>query len=200
MNSYKNLIFDFGGVLVDWNPRYLYDRYFGNPEKASWFIANICTPSWNEQTDVGMPFSVALAQVKGLHPEWSEAIDVYISRWPEMLGGTLPGMEETLKKLKDKGFGLYGLSNWSGETFRRIEPDYPIFALLDGFVISGEEKLIKPDPRIYRLLLDRYHLNASDCLYIDDRQANVDAAKELGMGGLLFVTPRLLNLDLEILL
>lgn len=198
--QYTNLVFDFGGVLVDWNPRYLYDRYFEDPQRAQWFIANICTSEWNVRSDIGEPFSELIAELKGKYPQWSDAIDAYLTRWEEMLGGTLPGMENLLKSLKAKGYGLYGLSNWSGETFRRIEPSYPIFSLLDGFLLSGEEKLIKPDPAFYERLLCKYSLKAQDCLFVDDRQENVDAALKLGFGGLRFITPRLFKEDLEIIL
>ncbi len=182
----ENLIFDFGGVLIDWDPHHLYDPYFGSRAQTDWFLANICTMDWNVQMDAGKPFSEGIAELSAKHPEWSREIEMYFSRWIEMIGGPVPGMYEMLCDLKAAGHRLFGLSNWSMETFVQVRDHYPVLKLLEGMVVSGEEGVIKPSPEIYRRLLDRFGLRAEDCIFIDDNPANVAAAEALGIRGILF--------------
>lgn len=182
----KTLIFDFGGVLVDWNPHYLYDGYFGDVAKTDWFLANICTMPWNEQMDGGKPFSQGIAELSAIHPEWAKEIEMYFTRWIEMMGDEIEGMYSLLQDLKADGYPLYGLTNWSAETFCQVQDRYPIFGLLDGKVVSGEEHCLKPSPEIYRILLDRYHLNPAECIFIDDRESNLRGAEAVGIQGMLF--------------
>lgn len=182
----KNLIFDFGGVLIDWNPHYLYDSYFGDRAKTDWFLANICTMEWNGQVDAGKPMAEATAELVAKFPEWKKEIEMYFGRWIEMIGEAIPGMYELLLELKARGHRLFGLSNWSAETFVQIKEDFPALKLLEGMVVSGYVKCLKPSPEIYQLLLDRYSLKASDCIFIDDNAANVAAANSLGIRGILF--------------
>lgn len=182
----RNIIFDYGAVLVDWNPHHLFDPYFGDPEKTSWFLGNICTMQWNSEVDCGKPMAEAVAQLQALHPEWAKEIDMYFSRWIEMMGGEIPGMYELVSELKENGFGVYGLTNWSSETFCQVRHRYPIFDLMDGMVVSGEEHVIKPDAAIFRILLERYSLEASECLFTDDNPANVTGARAVGLQAVLF--------------
>lgn len=177
----KNIVFDFGGVLIDWNPRHLYRKYFKTEEEMEYFLANVCTPEWNACQDAGRPFAEGIAIAKASHPEYSEAIEIYFSRWDEMVSGAIDKNVELLKKYNEDGYGIYGLTNWSAETLPRVIPRYPFFKLFDGIVVSGVEKIIKPDPRIYRILFERYGLNPAECLFIDDSPANLETAKELGM-------------------
>ena len=181
-----NLIFDFGGVLIDWNPHYLYDPYFGDRAKTDWFLANICTMEWNGQVDAGKPMAEATAELVARFPEWKKEIEMYFGRWIEMIGDAIPGMYELLLELKSRGHRLFGLSNWSAETFVQIKEDFPSLKLLEGMVVSGYVNLLKPSPEIYQLLLDRYSLNASDCIFIDDNAANVAGAEAVGIHGILF--------------
>ena len=181
-----NLIFDFGGVLIDWNPHYLYDSYFGDRAKTDWFLANICTMKWNEQVDAGKPMAEATAELVAKFPEWKKEIEMYFGRWIEMIGEAIPGMYELLLELKARGHRLFGLSNWSAETFVQIKEDFPALKLLEGMVVSGYVKCLKPSPEIYQLLLDRYSLKASDCVFIDDNAANVTGAEAVGIHGILF--------------
>ena len=181
-----NLIFDFGGVLIDWNPHYLYDSYFGDRAKTDWFLANICTMKWNEQVDAGKPMAEATAELVAKFPEWKKEIEMYFGRWIEMIGEAIPGMFELLLELKARGHRLFGLSNWSAETFVQIKEDFPALKLLEGMVVSGYVKCLKPSPEIYQLLLDRYSLKASDCVFIDDNAANVAGAEAVGIRGILF--------------
>ena len=181
MKPLKNIIFDFGGVLVDWNPRYLYDKYFGDEERSEWFLNNICLYSWNLQMDGGKPFAEGVRELQALHPEWAEAIAIYHTRWIEMMGGEVEGTADVLRRLKAAGYKIYGLTNWSAETFPMICDTYPVFGEFDGIVVSGEEHLLKPDAAIYRCLLDRYALIPEESIFIDDNEANVAAALELGI-------------------
>lgn len=190
----KNIIFDFGGVLIDWNPLHLYNRYFlGDEAKARWFIDNICTMEWNVQMDAGKPFADGIRELTDLHPEWADAIAAYRARWQEMIGGPIPGMTDVVHQLKDAGYHVFGLSNWSWETLSTIIDDYPVIKELEGVVISGLEYVIKPQPEIYRLLLERYRLKADECVFIDDNLANVQGAEAVGMHGLLFAGPEMLK-------
>ena len=141
----KNIIFDFGGVLVDWNPHRLLDTYFGSREKADWFIENVCTSEWNGQMDAGKPFAQGIAELSAVYPEWATEIQVYFDRWIEMMGNEIPGMRALIQRIKAKGYPVYGLTNWSCETFCQVRDVYPIFGLIDKMLISGEEHLIKPD-------------------------------------------------------
>lgn len=193
----KNIVFDFGGVLVDWNPRYLYDKYFGNEERSQWFLDNICLYSWNLQMDGGKPFAEGVSELQAEHPEWAEAIGIYHTRWIEMMGGEVEGTADVLRALKRAGYGIYGLTNWSAETFPLIRDTYPVFGEFDGIVVSGEEHLLKPDAAIYRCLLDRYGLQAEESIFIDDNAANVEAARGVGMKALRFENARQLADELR---
>lgn len=193
----KNIVFDFGGVLVDWNPRYLYDKYFGDEERSQWFLDNICLYSWNLQMDGGKPFAEGVRELQAEHPEWTEAIGIYHTRWIEMMGGEVEGTADVLRALKRAGYGIYGLTNWSAETFPLIRDTYPVFGEFDGIVVSGEEHLLKPDAAIYRCLIDRYGLQAEESIFIDDNAANVEAARGVGMKALRFESARQLADELR---
>lgn len=182
----RNIIFDFGGVLIDWNPRHLYDNYFGNTEQSQWFLENICTMQWNLQMDKGKPFAEGIAELTAQYPEWTDAIALYRSQWIQMIGGEIKGMYEYLQQLKAQGFHLYGLTNWSTETLAEVINDYPVFRLFEGIVVSGEEHLLKPDPAIYECLLRRYRLQPAECLFIDDNPDNILGARQAGISALLF--------------
>lgn len=193
----KNIVFDFGGVLVDWNPHHLYDKYFGSREKAEWFLNNICLYSWNLQMDGGKPFAEGVAELQAEHPEWSEAIAIYHTRWIEMMNGEIEGMASVIRRLKMAGYGVYGLTNWSAETFPMIRDTYPVFQEFDGIVVSGEEHLLKPDEAIYKCLLERYDLQAEESLFIDDNADNVVGARNVGMKAIQFTSAVELERELK---
>ena len=182
----KNIIFDFGRVLVDWIQHYLYDPYFGSKEKTDWFIQHICTIEWNNQTDVGKTFAQAIAEKTAEFPEWEKEIRMYGDQWIQMIGDPIPGMYEWILRLKQDGYSIYGLTNWSTETFPLVRHRFPVFDLLDGIVMSGEEKIAKPDHRIYHILLSRYQLSPHECVFIDDNAHNIAAAQALGIHGIQF--------------
>ena len=193
----KNIVFDFGGVLVDWNPHHLYDKYFGSREKAEWFLNNICLYSWNLQMDGGKPFAEGVAELQAEHPEWSEAIAIYHTRWIEMMNGEIEGMVSVVKRLKAAGYGVYGLTNWSAETFPMVRDTYPVFQEFDGIVVSGEEHLLKPDAAIYKCLLERYALQAEESLFVDDNADNVVGARNVGMKAIQFTSAVELERELK---
>ena len=188
----KNIIFDYGGVLLDWNPHYLYDPYFGNKDKAEWFLTNICTYEWNAQHDNGKPVAEGTAELIALHPEWEKEIRLYYDDFMGMMGGQIPGMEDLVKDLKAKGYRIFGLSNWSEETFSQVRHVYPILDLMEDMVISGIEHVMKPDHRIFELALNRFGIKAEETVFIDDNPNNVQAANEVGIQGILFQSKDLL--------
>ena len=182
----KNIIFDFGNVIVPWNPRIPFERYFGDKQKAAWFIENICPIEWHSQVDKGMSFKEVIAQGVAKHPEWEKEINLYFDFWEEMFGPQTEGIYEFMQELKTEGFHLFGLTNWSYELFPRTVDMYPAFSLLEDYVISGKERILKPDREIYLRLLNRFGLKAEECIFLDDVQANVDGANAVGIHGIRF--------------
>lgn len=182
----KNVIFDFGCVLVYWSQHNLYDTHFGSKEETDWFVDNICTWEWNNQTDLGKSFAESVAEKVAEYPEWETEIRMYWERWEDMLNGEVPGMKEWICELKNAGYKVYGLSNWSHETFPMVKDKYEAFSMMDGIVMSGEELIAKPDLRIYKILLERYGLKAEECVFIDDRKENIIAGEQVGIRGIIF--------------
>lgn len=182
----KNIIFDFGGVLLDWNPRYLYKSYFNNDEEMEHFLADICNGEWNIKQDAGRPFAEAVKELQAKSPEYAEAIQMYDDDWEKMLKCELTESIDLLKELKSMGYGIYGLTNWSAEKIGYAFANYSFFSLFDGIVVSGVEKVVKPDRKIYEILLERYSLKPGECVFIDDSQDNVDMAKVLGINAIRF--------------
>ena len=175
----RNIVFDFGGVLVDWNPEYLFKDVFSVRSELDYFLENICTPDWNEEQDAGRSLSEAIRTLQERHPKYHDEIRLYYDEWTTMLGGPIEQNVALLVPLKMK-YRLFGLTNWSAETFPIAYDLYPLFQEFEGIVISGVERLAKPDKRIYQLLLQRYDLAADQSLFIDDNLRNVRAAIALG--------------------
>lgn len=193
----QNIIFDFGAVLVDWNPRYLYGPYFNDEQKLNYFLETVCPYEWNTTVDAGRSTEEAMDERVALYPEWEKEIHMYYRSWIKMMGDHIEGMLSIVKELKEKGYKLYGLSNWSKETFPLIVDDYEVFSYLEGYVVSGFEGVKKPDPKIYNILMERYHLNPEECLFIDDSPANIDAGRAVGIQGILFTDAQSLRAQLE---
>ena len=184
------IIFDFGGVLIDWNPRYLYRKLFPGDEPAmERFLAEVGFDEWNRLQDAGRPFSIAVVELCARHPQHCELIRLYDQRYPESLNGAIPGTVDILRRLWTAGLPLYGLSNWPAEKFNLIRPDYEFFGWFRGMVISGEVGVAKPDPRIFHLLLEQAGRPADECLLIDDSAANIAAADALGFQTIHFHNP-----------
>ena len=189
-SNIDTIIFDLGGVLIDWNPRYVYRTIFDTEEEIDDFLANVCTHDWNAQQDAGRPLDEATQMLIEQHPDWEEEIRAYYGRWTEMLGGPIYETVELLENLKAAGrYRLYALTNWSAETFDVPQERYDFLKIFEGIVVSGVEKLIKPDPAIYRVLIDRYSLNPGKSVFIDDSIHNVKGANSVGLNGIHFKSP-----------
>lgn len=181
----QNIIFDFGGVLIDWNPVYLYSSVFETEEEMNYFLDNICRYEWNLLQDAGRPVSEATMLLQKEHPKYSEQIAYYYGRWEEMLGGIIEENVNLIMPLK-KRYKLYGLTNWSAETLPIAMDKYSFFKDLDGIVVSGDEKIVKPDPKLYEILLNRYNIDAESSLFIDDNLDNIKTADKMGFKTLHF--------------
>ncbi|MDR4954673.1 HAD family phosphatase [Chryseobacterium sp. ES2] len=177
----KNIIFDFGGVLMDWNPRYYFKDYFNDNEKMEYFLENITHDEWNIEQDRGRSLAEGTEiQVKKF-PEWEKEIRAFYDNWTVMLKSDIPQNVEVLRKLKNTDYQLFGLTNWSEETFPYALENYDFFQIFDGkIVVSGTEKLIKPDPKIWHVLLNRYNIKAEESVFIDDNTKNIEMAQSLG--------------------
>ena len=194
----KNIIFDFGGVLVDWNPHYLFDGYFNDIDKSNWFIKNVCNTEWNAEMDGGKTFAQGVAERIAQFPDFADALRLYQSNWMDTMGEEIPGMYDLIKSLKNNGFPvIYGLTNWSAETFPQVQKKYKIFDLIDNIVVSGEVRQLKPNPEIYLTLLKKYNLKAEESLFIDDNIKNIEGAKNVGINAILFQGAEKLKEDLE---
>jgi len=193
----KVIIFDFGGVLIDWSPHYLYRQFFNDDNAVDRFLDEIGFFEWNTEQDRGRPFAEAVAEHCRRFPQYAEQIKAYDIYWEEFIGGPIQPTVDILYDLKLRGHTLYGLTNWSAEKFKLIRSLYEFFDLLDDIVISGEVKLVKPDPRIYTLLLEKIGVKPEACLFIDDSQKNIQAAEKLGFGTVLFESPEQLRIELQ---
>lgn len=191
----KNIVFDFGGVLIDWNPRYLYQDYFDSKEEMEYFLANVCTQTWNEEQDRGRSLAQGSEILQKQFPQHRFYIDLFYKEWSKMIKSEIHESVAILYHLKEK-HKLYGLSNWSAETFPIAWERFSFFKEFDGIVLSGQEKTIKPEKKIFEILLQRYQLKAQECFFIDDVAKNVVAAQELGINAVLFSNPQQLKNDL----
>ena len=191
MAGIKNIVFDLGGVLVDWNPDYVYKKIFNNDEtKMKWFYQNVCTPDWNEEQDAGRSLAEATELLVKEFPEHEENIRAYYGRWEEMLGGPIKETVSILQKLKEnKQHKLYALTNWSHETFPIALARYDFLHWFDGRVVSGEERTRKPFKRIYEVLIKKFSLDPAASVYTDDNPRNLHPAADLGFHTIHFQSP-----------
>jgi len=192
----KAVVFDLGGVLIDWDPRYLYRKLLADEAAVEEFLATVCTPEWNAEQDRGRPFAEGVAELVERHPAHAAAIAAYAERWPEMLAGDIPGTVELLAELRAAGMPLYALTNWSAETFVIARERFAFLSWFDGVLVSGEERMIKPDPAFFRLLQERFGLAPEATFYVDDAEANVAAARALGLDAVRFTGPEQLRREL----
>lgn len=198
MNKIDTIIFDLGGVLIDWNPRHLYRTIYKTETEIDWFLENICTPEWNDQQDAGRPFGEATAELLQKFPEHRQPILAWYGRWKETISGPISGTVEILKTIRDSNkYRLYALTNWSAETFPWALENFEFLHWFEGIVVSGIEKVRKPDPEFYQRLFDRYSVHPSRAILIDDNLKNVEGAEKLGLGGIHFHTPELLKEELR---
>ena len=180
------LVFDLGGVLVDWDPRYLMERVITDPGRLEHFLTHVCPEEWADPVNRGEPFADALARRRAEFPAWAAEIEAYVTRWPEMVRGALPGTEELLRELDAAGAPLLALSNWPADTFWVARERFAVLEVFTEIVVSGFVGAMKPDPAIFDVLLDRSGRPAHECVLVDDRAGNVAAARDAGLGGILF--------------
>ena len=182
----KNLILDFGKVLVDYDFETFFRKNIPNPQRCEAVTTILCDPETLNTFDrESKPLDKIVDDLIALHPEYEAEIHMFVEHYPEIIIGEMPGMYELLTSLKEQGLKLYGLTNWCSKVHLTMQ-QYPIFSLLDGRVISSEEHLIKPEPAIYQCLLDRYNLNPEECLFADDKPVNIQGALAMGMHGIVF--------------
>jgi len=197
------ILFDLGGVLIDWNPRYLYRKLFESEDEMEYFLKEVADMEWNEQQDAGRPFEEAIQLLTEQHPKYTNEIESYFFRWKEMLNGPIEGTLEIFRQLKrKKELPIYALTNWSAQTFPIARELYPFLGWFDGILVSGEEKMKKPAHRIYHLTTERFQINPATTLFIDDSLRNVNAAIECGYQAVQFESPEKLSVllsELEIL-
>jgi 2-haloacid dehalogenase len=197
-HSINTIIFDLGAVLVDWNPRYLYRKIFSSEEEITWFLENICTSEWNEKQDAGRSFEEGTQELVAQFPEYASAIQAWYDRWQETIQGDIPGTVEIFQELRQRQrFKFYGLTNWSEQTFPWALQRFEFLHWFDGIVVSGVEKTRKPFPEFYQILFDRYQVNPSEAIFIDDNINNIVGGKDVGLHTIHFQSPEQLRSDLR---
>ena len=193
----NTVIFDLGGVLIDWNPRYLYRKLFASEAEVDWFLQNICTAEWNDEQDAGRSFEEATQELIRKFPTYREPIAAWYGRWQETIGGPIDGTVDILKSIRDSGkYRLYALTNWSAETFPWALDNFEFLHWFEGIVVSGVEKCRKPLPQFFHILFDRYNINPGEAIFIDDNLKNIEGAKALGLNTITFTSPEHLSQQL----
>jgi len=193
----RDCIFDLGGVVVDWNPRNLYRKMFQDEAAMEAFLEEIGFGEWNMEQDRGRSFQEGVRLLSSRYPHHAELIAAYDQRWEESIPGPIVGTLELLQELRGAGYALHALTNWSAEKFTVAERRFDFATWFDQVVVSGREGICKPDPAIFHILLDRIGRSATDCLFVDDSEANVRAAERLGLTAILFLSPEQLSDELR---
>lgn len=194
----NTIIFDLGGVLIDWNPRYLYRKIFRTEAEVTWFLEHICTSEWNDEQDAGRSFEEATRELIRKHPEFEEPISAWYGRWHETISGPIEGTVKILKEIKESDrFRLYALTNWSAETFPWALDNFDFLHWFEGIVVSGVEKCRKPLPEFFRILFSRYNVKPSEAIFIDDNVQNIKGAQALGLNTITFTSPDQLHAELQ---
>ena len=194
-----NVVFDLGMVLIEWDPRHLYRKVFPDEDKMEWFLREVCHGDWNLEQDRGRSFDNAVIEAISRHPDHAAEIAMFRDRWMEMVPGAIQGSVDILEELHIKGVPLYAITNWNGDTFRATRSRFGFLSLFRDIVVSGDEKVIKPDPAIYHLLITRNGLKPKECVFIDDSLKNVVGAKAVGWEALHFTGPARLRSELQAL-
>ena len=199
MKKIDTIIFDLGGVLIDWNPEYVFlDVFNRDRKKMQWFFDHICTSDWNENQDAGYPMAQATEDKVALFPEYEKEIRMFYGRWVEMLGDSITGTVDILKKFIDsEDYKVIALTNWSAETFPIALERFEFLHWFEGIIVSGEEKTRKPFNDIYNLTLERFNIKAENAIFIDDNLRNIEAANNLGLNGIQFESPEQLIIHLK---
>lgn len=194
----STIVFDVGGVLVDWDPRHLYRKVFDDPDEMEAFLAEVCTWEWHHRHDAGVPFAESIPALSQAFPEHADLIAMWETRYGEMIPGEIPGTADVVRDLHARGDRLLVLSNMPSEVWTPLTERFDWFALFEGWVVSGEEKLVKPDPRLYRILIERFDVDPAASVFVDDRVENVDAAAALGFDAVLFTDAESLRRSLNV--
>ncbi len=192
----KTIVFDLGGVLIDWKPSHLYEKIFSDLDEMEYFLKEVCSLDWNSHMDVDKSFLDGIDELVPKFPQYEEQIRAYYLRWEEMIVGEFPGTVKILRELKEAGFPLAALSNWSSETFPRVKDQYEFLSWFNPLVISGYIGYKKPDPEPFQILLHELNLNAGDCIFIDDMEDNIREARRQGFEAIQFSSPEQLRADL----
>jgi 2-haloacid dehalogenase len=196
VNTIETVIFDLGGVLIDWNPRYLYRKIFDTEGEIDWFLENICTGEWNDKQDAGRSFAAATEELISRHPEWEFQIRAWYDRWEETINGPIQGTVEILDYFRQSHHRLYALTNWSAESFPIASEKFEFLQWFEGIVVSGVEKTRKPFPEVYHILFERYSIEPSKSLFIDDNRKNIETGKAIGLNVIHFQNPEQLRNEL----
>jgi 2-haloacid dehalogenase len=191
------VVFDVGNVLLRWDPRNLYRTIFDDETEMEWFLSNVCTPPWNLEQDRGRDWEEAVAVLARDHPAHEPSIRAFHERWEETVSGTIDENVALLHRLRAAGVPNYCITNFSGPKFLLTQERFPFLTGFDGVIVSGDEKVLKPEPEIYTLLLDRYDLMPGECIFVDDSKANVEGARAVGMHAIHFVEPMDLAAELR---
>ncbi|MEL7210215.1 MAG: HAD family phosphatase [Actinomycetota bacterium] len=199
MSDSPTVVFDLGGVLIDWDPRHLYRKLIPDEAEMEHFLAEVCTMEWHQRHDAGRSFEDGVAEAVERHPEHRELIEAWHHRFPEMVPGALPETVALLGDVVALGEPVYALTNWSADAWPMAVERFDFLSLFDGIVVSGHEGVIKPDRLIFERLLDRYGLEAADTVFIDDWDRNVDGARAAGLQAIQFHDAGRLRRDLRAL-
>lgn len=195
-SNIQAIIFDFGGVLLEWDPHRLYHPYFEGPQQIDQFLSEIDFAAWNAEQDRGRPFAEGVAVLSRQFPHYAHLISAYYEKWEDSIVGPIAGTVDILRRLKRAGYPLYGLSNWSAETYPRVRDRYDFFELFNEIILSGDVRMNKPEPAIFDLTLHRIGRQAQECLLIDDTERNIRTAREMGFVTVHFYSPTQLEADL----
>ncbi|MFZ5726329.1 MAG: HAD family hydrolase [Pseudomonadota bacterium] len=193
----RSVIFDVGRVLFDWDLRHLFAKLIDDEAELEWFLTNVVTPQWHYQHDAGRPLADMLPELKADFPDHAALIDAYAARFNETIPGPVPGSLELVERLDDAAVPLFAITNFGHEFWEGFRPTQPVFDRFQGIVVSGAEKLTKPDPAIYRLAIERFGIDPAGALFIDDVPANVAAAESVGMAGHVFAGAAALEQELR---
>lgn len=180
MTRFRYAVFDVGNVLIEWNPRFLYEKVIADPKRLDWFMGNVWDGALNLELDRGLPFAEGIARLVARHPDWENEIRAFDERWDETAPRAIAANVEVLAELRAKSVPCYSITNFSNEKFALTRKRFPFLDTFDGLIVSAHEKLVKPDPAIYQLLLSRYGLSANEGVFIDDSETNVRAAESVG--------------------
>ena len=190
-------LFDLGGVFFDWDPKYFYHEVFDTEEERKYFLTAVCNDEWNVKQDAGRSFQEAEAELIPIFPQYEREIKMYYKNHRKMIRGTFDLSIKVLKKLKKQNYECFVLSNWSAETFAGMIDDYPFLKLFDGLLISGEDKLAKPDSTIYKLAINRFNLNPNETIFIDDKLENIQAAQNLKIQTIYLTDPYKIEYEID---